>query len=203
MPSSRQATRTAEGPEDRVASKTAMTPLTLMHVGSVTKFFTALAIATALDARALPLETPVGKVMPGLTPRAAETTFHQLLSQTSGLRDRPGESGESEELALAASARALSPSDFLLPAGVVFSYSNLGYALAGPHCTSLSAISGDYPACYSAMQNVKSVFASRCKPILVVPAASACPLAALDAWSRLPSQKAIRARDSGRSPPVK
>ncbi len=119
-------------------SATPMTPLTLMHVGSVTKLFTALAVATTLHARALPLDTPVGKVMPGLTPRAAETTFHQLLSQTSGLRDRPGDSGEDDELALAASARALSSSDFVLPAGVVFSYSNLGYALAGAALESLS-----------------------------------------------------------------
>lgn len=118
-------------------SRTAMTPLTLVHVGSVTKLFTAPAVATAL-ARKLPLDTAVGQVMPGLAPRAAATTFHQLLSRTSGLRDRPGDSGDGDELALAASARELSPADFLLPAGLVFSYSNLGYALAGAALESLS-----------------------------------------------------------------
>ena len=117
---------------------TAMTPLTLMHVGSVTKLFTALAVTRALEAGGLPLDTPVGKVMPGLVPRAAATTFHQLLSQTSGLRDRPGDSGDGDELALASGARELAPSDFLLPAGIVFSYSNLGYALAGAALESMT-----------------------------------------------------------------
>lgn len=119
-------------------SGAAMTPLTLMQIGSVTKVFTALAVATALDGQALAPDTPVGQVKPGLSPQAATTTFHQLLSQTSGLRDRPGDSGDGDELALAASARGLSSSDFLLPAGLVYSYSNLGYALAGAALESLS-----------------------------------------------------------------
>jgi CubicO group peptidase (beta-lactamase class C family) len=121
-----------------LASGAAMTPLTLMQVGSVTKVFTALAVVSALEARALPPDTSVGQVKPGLAARAATTTFHHLLSQTSGLRDRPGDSGDGDELALASSARELTSADFLLPAGVVFSYSNLGYALAGAALESMS-----------------------------------------------------------------
>ena len=51
-----------------------MTPTTLLHVGSLTKVFTALAVIATLDAKRLPLDTPVGKVMPGLTASAAATT---------------------------------------------------------------------------------------------------------------------------------
>ena len=111
--------------------QTAMTPATLLQAGSLTKLFTALAVGATLEDRQLPYETPMGRAMPGLGPRAADATFHQLLSQTSGLRDRPGDEGSSDESALGASARALGSADFILPAGLVFSYSNLGYALAG------------------------------------------------------------------------
>jgi len=121
-----------------VENGTAMTPLTLLQVGSVTKLFTALAMGNALDAQGVSLHTPVGKVMPLLAPRAAAATFHQLLSQTSGLRDRPGDNGLGDELALAGGARELTEADFLLPPDVVFSYSNLGYALAGAALESLS-----------------------------------------------------------------
>jgi CubicO group peptidase (beta-lactamase class C family) len=115
----------------RVGESAPMTPLTLVHVGSLTKLFTAMAVVTALGANELPLETPVGRVKPELSDRAAAATFHQLLSQTSGLSDRPGGDGSNDELALAGAAREIDGDDFILPAGVVFSYSNLGYALAG------------------------------------------------------------------------
>jgi CubicO group peptidase (beta-lactamase class C family) len=112
-------------------NQTAMTPATLLQAGSLTKLFTALAVGATLEERQLPYDTPVGRAMIGLTPRAAEVTFHQLLSQTSGLRDRAGDEGAADEAALAASSRAFGDADFILPPGLVFSYSNLGYALAG------------------------------------------------------------------------
>ena len=112
-------------------SKELVTPDTLMQVGSLTKLLTALAVASSLQARELPLETPLGKVKPGLNTRAAAATFHELLSHTSGLRDRQSDSGSDDELALASSARELTDAAFLFPPGLVFSYSNYGYALAG------------------------------------------------------------------------
>ena len=69
--------------------------------------------------------------MSGLSSRAGAATFDQLLSQTSGLRDRPGDSGTDDEAELAKNARTLADADFMLPGGTVFSYSNLGYSLAG------------------------------------------------------------------------
>lgn len=118
--------------------KTALTPSTLLQAGSVSKVVTALATTAALDARGLPLDTPVGRHMPGLAPAVGALTFHHLLSQTSGLGDRAGEAGSDDEGALAASARQLSTGDFVLPAGTVFSYSNPGYALAGAALESLT-----------------------------------------------------------------
>jgi CubicO group peptidase (beta-lactamase class C family) len=117
-----------------IASADAATTLdanTLVHIGSLTKVFTALAVVQSLESRKLPLETRVGPYVAGLNTRAAAATFHHLLSQTSGLHDRAGADGASDETALAQAARELTAADFLLPAGTVFSYSNPGYALAG------------------------------------------------------------------------
>lgn len=104
---------------------------TVVHIGSLTKLFTALAVIRALESRDVSANTAVGAYIPGLHERTAAATFHHLLSQTSGLRDRAGDDGTSSETTLGDAARELVPADFLLPAGTVFSYSNLGYALAG------------------------------------------------------------------------
>jgi CubicO group peptidase (beta-lactamase class C family) len=110
---------------------TVFQPHTAVHLGSLTKLFTALAVTSALDALKLPPETTVGPYVQGLAPPATTATFHHLLSQTSGLRDRAGDYGSDVESALGDSARELTGDDFLLPPGTVFSYTNLGYALAG------------------------------------------------------------------------
>lgn len=104
---------------------------TVVHMGSLTKVFTALAVTAALESRKLPPETTVGPYVPGINERAGAATFHHLLSQTSGLHDRVGGDGTSSERELGNAARELTAADFLLPPGTVFSYSNPGYALAG------------------------------------------------------------------------
>jgi len=104
---------------------------TVVHIGSLTKLFTALAVIRALESRDLSADAAVGAYVRGLHERTARATFHHLLSQTSGLRDRAGNDGPSVETALGDAARELGPADFLLPPGTVFSYSNLGYSLAG------------------------------------------------------------------------
>jgi CubicO group peptidase (beta-lactamase class C family) len=110
---------------------TAMTPDTLVQVGSLTKLLTSFAVTSTLERRGLAVTTPVGHLLDGVSPRVAAATYHELLSQTSGLRDEPGQKGATDEGALAARVRAIGDADFLLPAGTVFSYSNLGYAVAG------------------------------------------------------------------------
>jgi CubicO group peptidase (beta-lactamase class C family) len=112
-------------------SRVPMTPTTLLQTGSLTKLFTALAVCATLESRQVQLEAPIGRHLSGLAPGIARLTFHQLLAQIGGLRDRPGTSGADDEAALAAAARALGPADMMLPPGTVFSYSNPGYALVG------------------------------------------------------------------------
>jgi CubicO group peptidase (beta-lactamase class C family) len=109
----------------------ALPPETPLQVGSLNKLMTALALVATLDARKISLHSRVGEHLPGLHPRLAAVTFHQLLSQTSGLRDHAGADGTSGEDALLARVRAIGDADFVLPAATVFSYSNLGYATAG------------------------------------------------------------------------
>jgi CubicO group peptidase (beta-lactamase class C family) len=104
---------------------------TLLQVGSLNKVMTALALATTLQQQRIAFDEPIGKHIPNLTPRLAAVTFHQLLSQTAGLRDEAGANGTNDESALEKRVRAIGERDFVLPAGTVFSYSNLGYATAG------------------------------------------------------------------------
>jgi CubicO group peptidase (beta-lactamase class C family) len=109
----------------------AVTPETLFQIGSTTKTFTAAALALLeLDGQ-LRLDEPIGRRVPGLAPALAEVTTAQLLAHVSGLRDQPAEYGEHHETALAEYARSLRDADRLFPPGMVFSYSNPGYALAG------------------------------------------------------------------------
>jgi CubicO group peptidase (beta-lactamase class C family) len=110
---------------------TRVTASTLFPAGSLGKLLTAWAVTKTLEERGISLDTDVGRHLPGLRPRVGVLTFHQLLSQTAGLRDRPGDDGNDDESQLVAAARALDDRDLVLPAGTVFSYSNLGYALAG------------------------------------------------------------------------
>jgi D-alanyl-D-alanine carboxypeptidase len=88
-------------------------------------------VTSPLESRKLSFDTPVGHHLTNLAPEIARLTYHQLLAQTSGLRDRPGTTGSDDEGALASAARALGGADVILPPGTVFSYSNPGYALAG------------------------------------------------------------------------
>jgi CubicO group peptidase (beta-lactamase class C family) len=109
----------------------AMTPDTLIQIGSLTKLMTAVAVTSTLEARGIWPASPVGRHLTGASQRLAATTFHELLSHSSGLRDKPGAQGTTDESALGQSIKAISAADFLLPRSVVFSYSNLGYAVAG------------------------------------------------------------------------
>jgi CubicO group peptidase (beta-lactamase class C family) len=108
-----------------------VTPDTLFHVGSVTKTLTAAAVVTLTEQGKLQLDEPVGRWVDGLAPGLAKLTLHQLLSNTAGLGDQHGGDGLHEEAALAAFVLSRTDRDLLLPPGKVFSYSNLGYALAG------------------------------------------------------------------------
>ena len=103
----------------------------LFHIGSVTKMFTAAALVTLSEEGKIKLDAPIGNYVKGLSPKLAQITGHQLLSQTSGLKDVPGDYGLHEETALGDFVRSLKDDDLFIESGRAFSYSNAGFALAG------------------------------------------------------------------------
>ncbi|MEP7346658.1 MAG: serine hydrolase domain-containing protein [Gemmatimonadaceae bacterium] len=114
-----------------VESGVPMTTELLVQIGSATKTVTAL-LANEMAARGeVSLDAPVARYVSGLPVRAGALTLRALLSQSSGLRDEAADSGRQDESALLQYARAMSDSAFQLPSGEAFSYSNLGFALAG------------------------------------------------------------------------
>jgi len=107
-------------------------PGMLFQIGSVTKTMTAAALLSLAAEGAVELNAPIGKYLPGLAPKLAALTLHQLLSQTSGLTDVAAEGGPPDDNALAAAATHEWTDELrALPPGRSFSYSNPGYALAG------------------------------------------------------------------------
>ena len=108
-----------------------VTPEMLFQAGSVGKMFTAAAVLEAVGDGLVTLSDPIGTFVSGLDPEIAALTLHQLLSQTSGLRDMPGNYGELGEEAHGRFLRTLTRTDRILRPGQTFSYSNIGYSLAG------------------------------------------------------------------------
>jgi CubicO group peptidase (beta-lactamase class C family) len=98
-----------------VQSKTAVQSDTRFRIGSVAKMFTAAAILSRPEAD---LQAPVSKFVPSLPPKLGALTLDQLLSHRAGMVDRFDEAEWSDR-------------DVFLPPGSTFSYSSLGYALAG------------------------------------------------------------------------
>jgi CubicO group peptidase (beta-lactamase class C family) len=108
-----------------------VTPDHLFRLGSTTKLFTALAVVTLAEQGKIDLQRPVGSIVSGLPPFAAEVTAHQLLSHTAGLKDEPADFGLHEESALASFPGGWGQDYRIAAPGAAFSYSNPGFALAG------------------------------------------------------------------------
>jgi CubicO group peptidase (beta-lactamase class C family) len=110
------------------AGATAPTPDSPMGIGSVTKTFTALAIAQLVDDGRLRFDDPVTAHLPGFTLRngfARPITLRHLLTHTSGLRQWDGHDRRAQR-----EARF----DHIAPArppGDRFEYSSLNYILLG------------------------------------------------------------------------
>jgi CubicO group peptidase (beta-lactamase class C family) len=65
-----------------------ITPTTVFHVASVSKQFTAFAIARLIQQGKLSLEDDVHKYLPELFDFGCKVTIRQLLQHTSGIRDQ-------------------------------------------------------------------------------------------------------------------
>jgi D-alanyl-D-alanine carboxypeptidase len=64
-----------------------MKPDTLVHIGSVTKMFTAVVVLQLAGEGKIDLDAPIGRYLPGIVRFADSTTVRHLLSHTSGIYD--------------------------------------------------------------------------------------------------------------------
>jgi D-alanyl-D-alanine carboxypeptidase len=116
------------------ATSAALSPTAQFNLGSVSKMFTAVAVAQLIDAKKVSLEDPIGRYVSDLTPEAAKVTVKQLLTHSGGL----GNFFTPDNLPLIQKARSLSELKPLVagasPAfspGLRFEYSNSGFLLLG------------------------------------------------------------------------
>ena len=107
-----------------------LTDSTIFQIASVTKIFTSLALLTELKKANIGVNDPIGDVIKGLSARLSRLTYHQLLTHTSGMVDFIP---STTEFSLEPYTFFKNAGDSLLFAepGTVFSYSNIGYVLAG------------------------------------------------------------------------
>jgi CubicO group peptidase (beta-lactamase class C family) len=100
-------------------------------IGSVTKSFTATLLMILVADGELSLDDPVGDHLPELADLGAECTVRRVLSHTSGLASDPHSADGSLSSLRRYVADHCRPQNVLQPPGTGFSYSNMGYVLAG------------------------------------------------------------------------
>lgn len=109
-----------------------VTPAMLFRTGSMLKMLTASVLVALSEQGRIGLDAPLADGVPGLAPRLSRVTAQQLLSHTAGLIDPARICCAQDERALAAEVRAYKDEDyFFTEPGVIFSYSNTGYIVAG------------------------------------------------------------------------
>jgi CubicO group peptidase (beta-lactamase class C family) len=104
---------------------------TLFRIGSTTKMFTAAAVTGLAQEGKLDLHKPVGDYVKGLDPKLARATAHQLLTHTAGFNDPNASYGPHDDRALGEGLRARDGRVAFFEPGEIYSYSNIGYWLAG------------------------------------------------------------------------
>ena len=112
-------------PSSRVTSQM------LFRVASTTKMLTATAILVAQSQRVLSLDGPISSWSSGLAAGIGRLTLRDLLRHNAGLREGSSYFGPHDEEALSRFVNAWSDTILFAPSDDIFSYSNLGYALAG------------------------------------------------------------------------
>ncbi len=131
-----------------------VTPDTLFRIASTTKMLTAAALVSLAEQGRIKLDAPVGKYVQGLSPKLSQVTVHHLLSHTAGIRDGFSFHGLHDDSALGGFIRSWTDDYLIADPGEVFSYSNLGYALAGfvleqvtgkPYADAMNDVAMTYP----------------------------------------------------------
>jgi len=109
------------------AGRRAMTPATVIDIGSVSKQFTAAAIMHLAEQGRLTPADSIARFLPGVPPDKAGITIHQLLTHSAGL---PGDAAAVREARTKAAAVAAALAlPLATPPGTGYRYSNSGYVL--------------------------------------------------------------------------
>lgn len=128
-----------------------VTPATTFRIASVTKVFTAATLVSLAEAGRLDLNAPIGARLPELPDSLRRITAHQLLSHTGGLIMMPMTAAAGDPAnALAESMRRVTARAAFAAPAEIFSYSNLGYQLAGR----LIEVAGDRPYTEQVQQTI-------------------------------------------------
>jgi CubicO group peptidase (beta-lactamase class C family) len=108
-----------------------VTPETLFRLGSTTKMMTAAALVTLAARGRLKLDLAIADQVKGLDPRIGSVTPHDLLSNSSGLRDFAPPVESQDDAGLALNVRSWKGDLFFTEPGMIWSYSSPGFWLAG------------------------------------------------------------------------
>jgi CubicO group peptidase (beta-lactamase class C family) len=112
-----------------------VTPATLFQIGSLTKVYTATLAMRLVDQGKLDLDLPIRRYLPDFAlsdEQAAETvTMRHLLSHSSGIvGDYHADFGEGDD-SLERFTASLRDQEHVFPPGLMFSYSNAAFEVAG------------------------------------------------------------------------
>ena len=124
-----------------IANSETATPVTaemLFRIGSLTKMITAYSLMSLINEQHLNVQVPIAEYVSDLPPLLAPLTIHQLLSHTAGLKDDDSDYGPHDEGALGQAVCSYDRRHFFTEPGKMFSYSGLGYAVAGVVIEALS-----------------------------------------------------------------
>ncbi|HEY4033319.1 MAG TPA: serine hydrolase domain-containing protein [Ktedonobacteraceae bacterium] len=115
-----------------------LTPDMLLRIGSVTKVITAYTLISLVQEQQLDVHTPIATYVPDLPAQVGRLTIHQLLCHTAGLKDDFSHYGPHDDAALGQAILRYGDQHFFVEPGQIFSYSALGYAVAGVVIEALS-----------------------------------------------------------------
>lgn len=109
----------------------AVTADTLFRMGSTTKMFTAATLVSLAEQGKIKLDAPVGNYIKNLAPKVSKLTAHQILSQSSGLRDFAPTVFSNDDAGLKQNILAWKDDVFFTEPDKIYSYSSANYWLAG------------------------------------------------------------------------
>lgn len=104
---------------------------TLFRIGSTTKMFTAAAFAVLADQGKAKFDAKVSSYVSGLPPKVDALTPHQLMSQSSGLRDMNTAINSDDDAALALNVAGWKDDAFFSEPNAIYSYSSANFWLTG------------------------------------------------------------------------